>query len=213
MRTAGPQIIPKCLEVFGGRVDVLVNNAAAAIYQPILTYPLRRRRIIFEVNVHATADLMQAVLPSMLNRQAGWIVNISSAGAVNAQGAALDARVDSATQGLSSEIGIYGASKAALNRMTYAFAQAVAGQGIRINTISPRGAVLSDGAVALMGDRLQQGAVESMEAMVEGVMTLCDCDESMTGGRHYSLDLLEDAGKTVMTLDGTKPYTRPAAGT
>ena len=36
-----------------GAVEILVNNAAAAIYQPLAEIPLRRRRLMFEVNVHA----------------------------------------------------------------------------------------------------------------------------------------------------------------
>ena len=66
-------------EQLGGPVDVLVNNAAAAMYAQPSEMPLKRRRITFEVNVHAPLDLAQAVLPAMLERGEGWIVNLSSA--------------------------------------------------------------------------------------------------------------------------------------
>jgi hypothetical protein len=52
-----------------------------------------------------------------------------------------------------------------------------------------------------------------MEAMVEGALVLCDCPPDWTGGVHVSLDLLDQLGRTVMTLDGTRPYAggqRPA---
>ena len=55
-------VVPRALELFDGRVDVLVNNAAAAIYQSLLSYPLKRRRLMFEVNVHAPLDLAQATV-------------------------------------------------------------------------------------------------------------------------------------------------------
>src|SRR5260370_32182254 len=48
-----------------GPVDVLVNNAAAAFYLPNAEIPLRRRRLTFELNVHAPVDFAQAVLPAM----------------------------------------------------------------------------------------------------------------------------------------------------
>ena len=44
---------------------MLVNNGAAAVYQSTLEYPLRRRRMMFEVNVQAPIDLTQAVVPGM----------------------------------------------------------------------------------------------------------------------------------------------------
>src|SRR5690606_15426904 len=40
----------------GGPIDILVNNAAAAIYEPLEGYPLRRRHLTFEANVHAPLD-------------------------------------------------------------------------------------------------------------------------------------------------------------
>jgi NAD(P)-dependent dehydrogenase (short-subunit alcohol dehydrogenase family) len=74
-------IVPAALDFFGGRIDVLVNNAAAAIYADITAFPLRRRRITFEVNVHGPLELMQAVTPGMKERGEGWIVNVSSSAA------------------------------------------------------------------------------------------------------------------------------------
>jgi citronellol/citronellal dehydrogenase len=106
----------------------------------------------------------------------------------------------------SSDIGMYGASKAALNRLTVSFAQSLVGTGVRVNTVAPRGAVLSEGMQALMGDTIRDDLVESMEAMVEGVIALCDCDEKSTGRVLYSLGLLEELGTQVMTLDGRQPY-------
>lgn len=135
-------IVPHALELFGGRIDVLVNHAAAAIYQPAREFPLKRRR----------------------------------------------------------------ASKAAQNRMTAAFAAELQGSGVRVNTIEPRAAVMSEGAEALIGGTLPEELIESMEAMVEGTLVLCDCPPDRTGGVHVSLDLLDAQGRTVMTLDGSRPY-------
>jgi citronellol/citronellal dehydrogenase len=193
-------VVPRAVEIFDGRVDILVNNAAAAIYQSVLDYPLRRRRLMLEVNFQAPVDLMQAVVPSMTERGEGWIVNLSSATARVAPGPPYR------TGGVHSVIGVYGATKAALNRVTHAFAVELSGRGVRVNTIEPRAAVMSEGAEALVGGMVGEESIESMEAMVEGALVLCDCPPKRTGGVHVSLDLLDELGITVMTLDGRAPY-------
>ena len=66
--------------------------------------------------------------------------------------------------------------------------------------------MLSEGANALVGDVLRDDQIESMEGMVEAVVTLCDCELDCTGHIFESLQLLEDRGCTVMTLDGSKAY-------
>src|SRR5207244_1831545 len=73
------RIVPEAVAALGGPVDILVNNAAAAIYQPLRDFSLKRRRILFEVNVQAPLDLAQAAVPSMIESGEGWIVNVSSA--------------------------------------------------------------------------------------------------------------------------------------
>jgi len=74
-------IVPTAVAGLGGPIDILVNNAAAAIYEPLAGFSLKRRRLIFEVNTFAPLDLAQAVIPSMRERGEGWIVNLSSGSA------------------------------------------------------------------------------------------------------------------------------------
>jgi citronellol/citronellal dehydrogenase len=198
------RVVPAALEALDGRVDVLINNAAAAIYAALSTFPLRRRRIVFEVNVHASMDLMQGVLPQMVERGEGWILNVSSASARYEHEERRSATPPRDT--LSARMAVYGASKAALNRLTVAVASELAGTGVRVNTVEPRAAVMSEGASALMGTDLDADLVESMEAMVEGALVLCDCSPERTGGVYESIGLLQSMGTTVMTLDGSKPY-------
>jgi NAD(P)-dependent dehydrogenase (short-subunit alcohol dehydrogenase family) len=189
-------IVPAALGLLDGRVDILVNNAAAAIYDSVLDYPLRRRRLMFEINVQAPVDLSQTVIPLMRAQGEGWIVNLSSATARPAPGPPFR------TSGVSASIGVYGATKAALNRITNAFAVELDGTGIRVNTVEPRAAVMSEGAEALVGDIVTDDLIESMEEMVEGVVALCDCPPERTGQVHVSLDLIAELGIEVMGLDG-----------
>ena len=190
------RIIPEAVEQLGGPIEILVNNAAAAIYMPLVEYPLKRRKIVFEANVHAPLDLAQAVIPSMTEAGEGWILNLSSGSARLWDGPPFEL----GSQG--STIGIYGASKAALNKVTNALAAELYGTGIRVNTVEPRAAVLSPGADALVGSSLRPDQIESMEEMVEGAVFLCDCGPDHTGRIEVSLDLIAREGLTVQALGG-----------
>jgi citronellol/citronellal dehydrogenase len=191
------RIVPEAADLLGGHVEILVNNAAAAIYQPLDTFPRKRRRIIFEANVHAPLDLAQAAIPAMRDAGEGWIVNVSSASAKVLDGPPFSLGPQGTT------IAVYGASKAALNRITNGLAAEVHGTGIRVNTVEPRAAVLSEGAAALVGGTLRPDQIESMEQMVEGTVALCDCLETLTGRVTVSLDLIDELGLTVHNLDGS----------
>jgi citronellol/citronellal dehydrogenase len=191
------RVVPEAAEALGGPVEILVNNAAAAIYQPLAEFPLKRRRIVFEANVHAPLDLAQAVIPAMREAGEGWIVNVSSATARHWEGPPFSLGAQGTT------IALYGASKAALNRVTNALGAELHGTGIRVNTVEPRAAVLTEGAAALVGETLRPEQIESLEEMVEAVVALCDCPEDVTGRVTVSLDLLAEWQLTAKSLDGT----------
>jgi NAD(P)-dependent dehydrogenase (short-subunit alcohol dehydrogenase family) len=190
-------IVPQATELLGRPVDILVNNAAAAIYQPLIDFPLKRRMLTFEINVHAPMDLAQAVLPEMIERGEGWIVNVSSA-------TAHPWEPPFTLGSLGATTGIYGASKAALNRMTNALGAECASTGVRINTVEPRSAVLSEGAESLVGATLTADQIESMEEMVEALTALCACPADRTGLSHVSLDLIAELGIEVHDLEGIR---------
>jgi citronellol/citronellal dehydrogenase len=199
------RIIPEAVAALGGPIEILVNNAAAAIYQPLIDFPVKRRRIIFEANVHAPLDLAQAVIPAMRDAGEGWIVNVSSGAARLWTGPPFDTGVQGTT------LTVYGASKAALNKITSGLAAELYGTGVRVNTVEPRAAVLSEGATELVGNTLRPDQIESMEEMVEGVVALCDCGRDVTGLIAVSLDLIAQWDLPVHNLDGTPSATSRAA--
>ncbi len=104
-----------------GRIDVLVNNAGIFHHAKLVDHTLDDFRRIMDVNAIGVFLGMRAVAPSMMERESGSIVNISSvAGQVAAPGA----------------IG-YGASKFAVTGMTKTAAVELARYGIRVNSIHP----------------------------------------------------------------------------
>jgi NAD(P)-dependent dehydrogenase (short-subunit alcohol dehydrogenase family) len=198
------RVVPEAVAGLGGPADILVNNAAAAIYQPLADFPLRRRLLTFALNVEAPLDLMQAVLPSMRAAGRGWIVNLSSATARPRPGPPF-------VKGAPPTMAVYGASKAALNRLTNALADEVWGEGIRVNTVEPRAAVMTEGATALIGD-MAEDRIESLETMVEAAVALCDCPAERTGQVVVSLDLLAALDRPVLSLDARQTMASPPAG-
>ncbi|MBX0328005.1 oxidoreductase [Oscillochloris sp. ZM17-4] len=63
-----------------GGVDILINNAGFATYGAMEDTSIDDARYQFEVNIFGLARLTQLVLPSMRQKRAGTIVNISSVG-------------------------------------------------------------------------------------------------------------------------------------
>ena len=104
-----------------GDVDLLVNNAGIARLGRLLDFPEADWRALFRVNVDGVFFCSQAVLPRMMARQRGSIVNISSwngkLGAPN--------------------FGGYSATKAAVISLTQTLAREVASSGIRVNAVCP----------------------------------------------------------------------------
>ena len=127
-----------------GRLDVLVNNAAIAIGAASgataaeevsagapSTASLADIRRVFETNVFGVVAVTQAMLPLLRRAPAGRIVNLSSTlGSLTVTG-------DPAFR-LPGIGGIaYGPSKTALNAITVAFAQELAGTAIKVNAVCP----------------------------------------------------------------------------
>jgi NAD(P)-dependent dehydrogenase (short-subunit alcohol dehydrogenase family) len=107
-------------EAFGG-VDILVNNAAIMaemLAAPTIEYPLDAWNKLFSVNLNGALLCSQAIVPMMLARGGGKIVNQVSGGAYPAGGA-------------------YGVTKLALVGLTTNLAYELGRKGINVNAIAP----------------------------------------------------------------------------
>ncbi len=113
-------MINKAISAFGG-IDILINNAAIAsqmLFQDISEEEWDR---IFDINVKGAFNCTQAVLPHMLHKKSGKIINISSIWGIT---------------GASCEVH-YSASKAALIGFTKALAKELGPSGITVNCVAP----------------------------------------------------------------------------
>ncbi len=124
-----------------GTVDILVNDAALTYYKNIIDYNVKHWVKAFAVNVHGPFMLSQLVLPGMVKRGRGAIVNISSGSAIGPGRTPFkDARPVSGST-------MYGATKAALERFTQGLAQEVAAHNIAVTALSPSQTVATPGTV------------------------------------------------------------------
>jgi citronellol/citronellal dehydrogenase len=69
-------LVARALERFG-RIDVLINNAGALWWRPLLETPAKRFDLVMGVNARAAFLLSRAVVPHMMARGCGHIINMS----------------------------------------------------------------------------------------------------------------------------------------
>src|SRR5680860_148118 len=104
-----------------GRVDIVVNNAATALAQPLGAFTPDAWAKVFDVDLRGPVFLVQAALPHLEASPHAAVVNVISAGAFL----------------FSPEVVMYAAAKAALMSFTRSMAAAFAPRGIRVNALAP----------------------------------------------------------------------------
>ncbi len=120
------RLIETATDAFGG-IDILVNNAANGGSGPSMADSDEERwDEIVDTNLKSVYLCCRAVIPGMIDRKAGCIINISSVASMRPEGCR-----------------IYGIAKAGVNFMTRGLAQDLAPHNIRVNCIAP-GAVRTD---------------------------------------------------------------------
>ena len=130
------------VEAAFGPVTCLVNNAGIAEQHQFQDISEAFWRRIFSVNVDGAYHTIQAVLPGMIHRKAGVIVNISSIWG---------------QRGASCEVA-YSATKAALIGLTRSLAMELAPSGIRVNCVAP-GVIRTD-MVEVLGEETLRSLAE-----------------------------------------------------
>lgn len=104
-----------------GPIDILVNNAGILRTAPFLEISESDWRSIFAINLDGAFAFSQAVLPGMMERRSGAIVNMASW---------------TGKKGVPNHAA-YGATKAALINLTQSLAAEFGEHGIRVNSVCP----------------------------------------------------------------------------
>jgi NAD(P)-dependent dehydrogenase (short-subunit alcohol dehydrogenase family) len=161
-----------------GDVDVLVNNAAVFPFAPTLLQDIESFEMMFDVNVRASFFLTAALLPKMIARGYGAIVNVSTAAA----SASL------------AEAPVYAATKAALESLTRSWAAALGPNGIRVNAVAP-GPTHTDLANAMLGDGVERmgaqtplGRTAKPAEIAEAIVFLASPQASYVTGAIVAVD-------------------------
>ncbi len=105
-----------------GRIDVLVNNAGIITYDtPVWATTMEEWDAVMNTNLRGMHLVCRAVIPHMMRREQGVIINIGSSSAKHPEG----------------DYGAYAASKWGVAGYTASLAHSVRPYGIRVNGINP----------------------------------------------------------------------------
>ncbi len=116
-----PSRLAEWLAGAGAEVDVLVNNAGASLMGPVADSDPARVRGLVDLNAGAVAELTALLLPAMIERGRGAIVNIASTGAYAP----------------APYVAAYAASKAFVLSFTQAVWAETKATGVRVVAVSP----------------------------------------------------------------------------
>lgn len=148
-----------------GHIDVLVNNAGISQIKLFTDITEDDWNRMISVNLTGCFNVTQAVLPSMINRKSGAVVNISSVWGVH---------------GASCEVH-YSAAKAGLIGMTKALAKEVGASGITVNCIAPgvidspmNSSHLSAEELSVLAEETPLGRMGRAEEVAQAVRAVCE---------------------------------------
>jgi NAD(P)-dependent dehydrogenase (short-subunit alcohol dehydrogenase family) len=160
-----------------GRVDVLVNNAGIFPFGATHEIAINDVKAVLDFNIRAPFTLVAALVPGMVQRGDGAIVNVSTMVA------------SFGLPGLSA----YGASKAALELLTKVWAAEYGPAGVRVNAVAP-GPTRTPGTEA-MGEGIDQlaatlplGRAASAEEIAHTIVYLASDDASFVNGAIVPVD-------------------------
>ncbi len=104
-----------------GHVDTLINNAGLGFYKPFLEHSIAEHEAIIDVNIKGAVHLSYALLPQMLERGHGQIINIASDVSHRPQ----------------PNMAVYSASKFALRGFSLSLLREVKDKGVKVSLLNP----------------------------------------------------------------------------
>lgn len=162
------RMVELALQEFGS-VDVMVHNAAVAFWKKLWETPTKLWDLVIAVNLRGAFLCARAVLPHMIEKKSGSIINISS------PGADIGGKIDGGMA--------YSASKAAIERLSNGLAEEVREYGIAVNCLKPAGFVESEGARYWSPPNTDFSSWEPPDLMVKATIFLAtQTSAGVTGG-------------------------------
>jgi short-subunit dehydrogenase len=148
-----------------GRISMLVNNAGVGAIEPLLASDVDEMEAMIDLNVTALTRLTYAVVPALVARGGGTIINIASAVAI-------------APEILN---GVYGGTKAFVLALSLSLHKELAEKNVRIQAVLP-GATATNFWDAAGGaiDRLPSEAVMRSDDLVDAALVGFDQGELVT---------------------------------
>jgi NAD(P)-dependent dehydrogenase (short-subunit alcohol dehydrogenase family) len=164
-----------------GPVDTLVNNSATNIGQgPALAVTDDMLDKMIEINVKAALRLVRLVVPKMIERKAGSVINIVSIAGMRPQPGGL----------------LYSFTKAGLIMMTRSWAHEFSPHGVRVNAVAP-GLIQTDFSEYFWKNERYRKEIESAqpirrigqpEEIAGAVLYLASDDASFVTGQVFVID-------------------------
>jgi citronellol/citronellal dehydrogenase len=169
------ELAERTLKEFGV-IDILVNNAGIDFPGKFLDVPIKRWDLIMAVNLRGTFLCTKAVLPAMVKRRSGNIINLSSV---------------AGTRLILLDLA-YGVSKAAIERFTYGLAQEVKEYNIAVNALCP--SITDTEGVALWMPSKDKSGWQKPEMWGRYAVFLAAQDARSLTGRVLSAEELVELG-------------------
>ncbi len=183
-------LVSRSIEEFG-RIDILVNNAGLNFPGHFLDLSVKRWDLLWRLNVRGTLVATRLVLPAMLERGSGTIINISSRAADR--------------EGVNSSA--YAVTKQAVRKMAEAVAAEYGDRSIRSFSLSPARVVSTPGHRYVRGaNAVAHDLAEPDHVLGRAAVWLAGSAEaSAFNGQHfYSIPLVAEYMREDTTWDGLR---------
>ena len=184
--------VAKAMEINGGPIDVLINNAGISYGGPVEIQDLEATKHTFDTNVFGPQRMIRAVLPGMRAAKSGLVINVSSQlGRV-----------------IAPSYGMYSPTKFALEALSEGLAYELVPHGVDVTVIEPGGyptmiwSNANKNSLALL-ERADGTHTDGYPALVSRL------GQRTGGGSTDPMDVPRAMAEVIAMPAGTRPLRRP----